>query len=206
MLQKRSLALLFATGTLVAAGMGFAAISGSPAQSASLPSISYNIDTLAPVEAPLQPAVATIQPAQPAASAPAEQPAPVKAVAAIDPAALECMAKIVHHEAGNQPRQGQIAVARTILNRIKAGRFGDTVCEVANQHGQFFDTTSYQPSRDSDSWANAVDVSRAVLRGDEDTQDVAHGAMYFRAAYRPASSFFRSRQRVGAIGDHIFYR
>jgi spore germination cell wall hydrolase CwlJ-like protein len=203
MLQKRSLALLSATGTLVAAGMGFAAISGSPAQSASLPSISYNVDTLAPAEATLQPAVATVQPAL---ATPAEQPVATKAVDAVDADALECMAKIVHHEAGNQPRQGQIAVARTLLNRIKSGKFGTTVCEVANQHGQFFDTTSYQPSRDSDSWTSAVDVSRAVLRGDEDTQDVAHGAMYFRAAYKPASSFFRSRQRVGAIGDHIFYR
>lgn len=203
MLQKRSLALLSATGTLVAAGMGFAAISGSPAQSASLPSISYNVDTLAPAEATLQPAVATVQPAL---AIPAEQPAATRPANALDPEALECMAKIVHHEAGNQPRQGQIAVARTLLNRIKSGRFGNTVCAVANQHGQFFDTTSYQPSRDSDSWTNAVDVSRAVLRGDEDTQDVAQGAMYFRAAYKPASSFFRSRQRVGAIGDHIFYR
>jgi spore germination cell wall hydrolase CwlJ-like protein len=203
MLQKRSLALLSATGTLVAAGMGFAAINGSPAQSASLPSISYDVDTLAPAEATLQPAVATVQSV---AAAPAEQPAVTKTADTVDPDALECMAKVVHHEAGNQPRQGQIAVARTLLNRIKAGRFGSTVCEVANQHGQFFDTSSYQPSRNSDSWSNAVDVSRAVLRGDEDTQDVAHGAMFFRAAYKPASSFFRSRQRVGAIGDHIFYR
>lgn len=203
MLQKRSLALLSATGTLVAAGMGFIAISGSPAQSASLPSISYNIETLAPAEATLQPAVATIQPA---AVLPTEQPAVVKTADTIDPEALECMAKVVHHEAGNQPRQGQIAVARTLLNRIRSGKFGGTVCEVANQHGQFFDTTSYRPSRDSDSWASAVDVSRAVLRGDEDTQGVAHGAMFFRSALKPASSFFRSRQRVGAIGDHIFYR
>ncbi|WP_404713493.1 cell wall hydrolase [Sphingomonas sp. MMS24-J13] len=203
MLQKRSLALLSATGTLVAAGVGFAAITGSPAQSASLPSIPYNVATLAPTEATLQPAVTTVLPA---IEAPAAQPAVTQAANAVDPEALECMAKIVHHEAGNQPRQGQIAVARTLLNRIKSGRFGSTVCEVANQHGQFFDTTSYQPSRDSDSWANAVDVSRAVLRGDEGTQGVAHGAMFFRAAYKPASSFFRSRQRVGAIGDHIFYR
>jgi spore germination cell wall hydrolase CwlJ-like protein len=80
------------------------------------------------------------------------------------------------------------------------------VCEVANQHGQFFNTNNYQPNRDSDTWTNAVDVSRSVLRGDEDADEVAPGAVYFRAAYRPANSFFRTRQRVGAIGDHIFYR
>lgn len=203
MIQKRSLALLSATGLLVVSGLGIATLNGSAAQSASLPVISYDNDMLAPA-GPVQPAVAVVAPTL--ASATPDQPAAtVKAAETIDSAELECMAKIVHHEAGNQPREGQIAVAQTLLHRMKSGKFGGSICEVANQPGQFFDTTSYRPSRDSDSWVSAVDVSRAVLRGDED-DDVAPGAMYFRASSRRANSFFRTRQRVGAIGDHIFYR
>jgi spore germination cell wall hydrolase CwlJ-like protein len=211
MFQKRPLALLSATGAmLVVSGLAVATVTGSAAQSAAFPVLSYDVGTLTPDAA--QPAVAVQAVALPTASVIEQAPIvaaaePVAPVAEkIDAAALDCMAKVVHHEARNQPREGQVAVAQTLLNRIKVGIFGGTVCEVANQHGQFFNTNNYQPNRDSDTWTSAVDVSRAVLRGDEDADEVAPGAVYFRAAYRPANSFFRTRQRVGAIGDHIFYR
>jgi spore germination cell wall hydrolase CwlJ-like protein len=202
MFSKRLFTLLSATGgLLVVSGTAAVALTGTVAQSAALPALTYDIQTIAAADA--EPSVASVQPAAVAAGAePVEHQ-----IAAIDPAAVDCMAKVIHHEARNQPRKGQIAVARTLINRIKAGgRFGDTVCAVANQRGQFFDTAAYRPSRESDTWANAVDVSRAVLRGDDDAQDVAPGAVYFRAAYKPANSFFRGRQRVAEIGDHVFYR
>jgi spore germination cell wall hydrolase CwlJ-like protein len=214
MFQKRPLALLSATGAmLVVSGLAVATVTGSAAQSAAFPVLSYDVETLTPADA-AQPVVAAAAVATPAVSATVIEQAPIAAAALptvpkaekIDAAALDCMAKVVHHEARNQPREGQVAVAQTLLNRIKVGIFGGTVCEVANQHGQFFNTSNYQPNRDSDTWTSAVDVSRAVLRGDEDADEVAPGAVYFRAAYRPANSFFRTRQRVGAIGDHIFYR
>lgn len=246
---------------VAASGISIVALSGSVAQSASFPVLSYQVDAIAPVKtggtnasqlasapAAALPAPAYSGPAntgstnsgvagpgatrsgspslsaftpsidprdaarstsdRAAASPPSATPAAVDAdkIAAVDPAALECMAKVVHHEARNQPRAGQIAVAQTLLNRIKAGRFGETVCQVANQRGQFFDTAAYRPSQDSDTWANAIDVARAVLRGDAEVSGVAHGAMFFRAASHRANGFFRGRERVGAIGDHIFYR
>lgn len=122
----------------------------------------------------------------------------------IDPAELECMAKVVRHEAGNQPRDGKLAVAQTLMNRLAMHRFGGTICGVVNQHGQFFSTASYNPDRDAAMWTDAVEVSRAVLSGSADA--VAPGAMFFRAARGPANSFFRSRQQVASIGDNVFYR
>lgn len=199
MILKRTKTLLStASAVLAVSAVAVLVTPGSVAQSAALPVISYDVAAIAPADS--KPAVVQAQPAALTSDAPqvADQ---------IDAAALECMAKVVHHEARNQPRRGQIAVAQTLVNRMKAGgRFGETVCEVASQRGQFFDITAYRPNHDSDTWANAVDVSRAVLRGEEDAGGAAPGAVYFRAAYRPASTFFRSRQRVGAIGDHIFYR
>lgn len=181
--------------TLLAAGLVFAAIgqmafasAGLAAPTAELPRLAYDLAALAP---------------EPAA-APAVMPEAPAQSAEVDPASLECMAKIVHHEARGQPRNGQIAVAKTLVNRLKAGRFGGTICAVANQHGQFFDTAGYQPSRDSDSWVAAVEVSRDVLTGE--SNDPAPGAMFFHAAYHPAGGFFRTRQRVGAIGGQVFYR
>lgn len=123
-----------------------------------------------------------------------------------EPAAseLECMAKVVLHEAGNQPHDGQVAVAQAVANRLAAGRFGGSVCDVVNAPGQFFATAAYRPDRDGDGWAGAMAVARDVLRGE--AAPVAPGALFFRAAYSPPSSFFRSRQRVAAVGAHIFYR
>jgi hypothetical protein len=77
---------------------------------------------------------------------------------------VNCVAKVVHHEAGNQPREGKLAVAHVLLNRVKKG-FGDNVCAVAKQPGQFFRIDRYHPDRKSDGWAEAVDVARDVLAG-----------------------------------------
>ena len=124
--------------------------------------------------------------------------------AGIDEASLTCLAKVVHHEARNQPRSGQVAVAQTLVNRLKAGgRFGSTICEVANQRGQYFNTSAYRP-HDDDTWTEAMEVARNTLSGTE--QQVVPGALFFRAAYSSSTSFFRTRQRIAAVGDHVFYR
>lgn len=123
--------------------------------------------------------------------------------AELDPRAVTCMAKVVHHEAGNQPRKGQIAVAHVLLNRVKRG-FGHHVCEVANQRGQFFRLARYKPNRKSAEWAEAVDVARDVLAGE--VPDHSKGALYFRATWKRPNSFFRSRTKVTRLDDHVFYR
>jgi len=127
-----------------------------------------------------------------------------KAAAKIASSELDCMAKVVRHEAANQSRQGQRAVAEILVNRAKSGRFPSTICGVANQPGQFFDTTSYNPSRDTAEWKTAMEISREVLSGQG--QNVARGAYFYHAAYQAPTRFFRGRQQVLAMGDHIFYR
>lgn len=117
---------------------------------------------------------------------------------------LECMAKVVHHEAGNQPRSGQLAVAQLIMNRVGQDRFGESVCEVVNQPGQFFRTASYNPKRGTDRWATAVEVSRQAMAGSGD--QVVPGAVFYHAASQGPNRFFRTRQRISTVGDHVFYR
>jgi N-acetylmuramoyl-L-alanine amidase len=128
---------------------------------------------------------------------------PSSRTAALD-SELECMAKVVRHEAANQSRKGQRAVAEIIMNRVRSGRFADTVCGVVNQPGQFFDTASYNPSRNTKQWQTAVEVSREVLGNDG--ENVTNGALFYHASYQSPTRFFRGRQQVLAMGDHIFYR
>lgn len=126
-------------------------------------------------------------------------------VATVDAEALECMAKVVHHESRGQPHKGQLAVAQTLVNRLKAGRrFGGSICEVANQRGQFFNTRAYQPRRDTGDWQTALEIARETLAGSAEA--AAPGAIFFHAGYRAPSGFFRGRQRVAAIGGQVFYR
>jgi spore germination cell wall hydrolase CwlJ-like protein len=190
---------------IVLALSGFALSSGSSAAElvGNTPLLAYDLSATIPAS---MPAVTPVQARFADDSAePAPQTAPVT-VAAVDPADVECMAKVVMHEANNQPREGKIAVAQTLVNRLKAGngRFGDSICEIVNQKGQYFRIGSFRPRRDSDGWQDAVEVAHQVLAGQ--TEPVAPGAMYFRASYAPANAFFRTRQRVTTVGAHVFYR
>jgi N-acetylmuramoyl-L-alanine amidase len=120
-------------------------------------------------------------------------------------ATIDCIAKVVRHEAANQSEKGQLAVAQLIVNRTKAGsRFGHTACAVVNQRGQFFDTGSYHPDRSSGAWTRAVAVSRDAVQNVSPA--VVPGALFYHAAYQAPPRFFRGRQRVAVLGDHIFYR
>jgi len=49
------------------------------------------------------------------------------------PAELELFARLVHAEAGGEPYQGQVAVAATVLNRIRSPKFPDTLSGVTYQ-------------------------------------------------------------------------
>ena len=202
MFHKRPLTL--ASG----AGLGLALLSfalpssGSSAAEyvAATPLLAYDLSATAPTPAPGPPA--QVQLAQTTDDGDsAAQTAP----ASVDAKSVECMAKVVLHEAANQPREGKVAVAQTLVNRLKAGgRFGGSICEVVNQKGQYFRIASFHPRKDSDGWQEAVEVAHDVLAGN--TQPVAPGAMYFRASYAPANAFFRTRERVATVGAHIFYR
>jgi len=199
MFSKR---LTLVSGAALTAALSALALSASGSSAAeyaaATPLLAYDLSATGP-SASITPAVA--------APAPGETLADVGTpgtMIAIDAASVECMAKVVMHEAANQPREGKVAVAQTLVNRLKAGRFGDSICAVANQKGQFFHIASFRPRRDSNGWQEAVEVAHDVLAGNADP--VAPGAMYFRASYARTNAFFRTRERVAAVGAHVFYR
>jgi hypothetical protein len=75
-------------------------------------------------------AIATLTPAAPVLAA---------AHTDLDGEAL-CMAKVVHREAGSEPRKGQLAVRRR-SSTASARALRQTICGVANQRGQYFNTS-----------------------------------------------------------------
>lgn len=55
----------------------------------------------------------------------------------IDPVQTGCMAEAIWFEARNQPLQGQVYVAQTIMNRVGSSGYPNTICEVVHQPYQF---------------------------------------------------------------------
>jgi spore germination cell wall hydrolase CwlJ-like protein len=205
MFSKRQITLASGAGLALALTCFALPASGSSAAEyvAATPLLAYDLSATAPAQTPAAQQPAVVQPAPQADSAD-DDTAQAPILASVDAKSVECMAKVVMHEAANQPREGKIAVAQTLVNRLKAGRFGDSICGVVNQKGQYFRIASFHPRKDSDGWQEAVEVAHDVLAGQ--TQPVAPGAMYFRASYAPANAFFRTRERVATVGAHIFYR
>lgn len=138
--------------------------------------------------------------APPAEIAIVAEPAPAPA---LNDDHVTCVAKVVHHEAANQPRDGQIAVAHVLLNRVEEG-FGRDVCAVARQPRQFFNIDRYKPNPASQSWETAVAVAREVLSGE--AEDHSRGALYFHANWAKLDRFFQTRTRVARLDDHDFFR
>jgi hypothetical protein len=120
----------------------------------------------------------------------------------VDPE-TECMAKVVQHEAGNQPLEGKLAVAEVIVNRTRSGRFPTTPCAVANQRGQFFQTDAYSVPRESSRWRTAIAIARVAQAGE--WTSAAGGALFFHASYA-GTGWARHREFVARIADQIFYR
>jgi N-acetylmuramoyl-L-alanine amidase len=190
----------------------------------SVPLTTFNVLTspqVPPVATPAEPAVDAAAPQlQPAIvqTAPAAEPqAQVEADAAdydslseavaaqsasADDRELQCLASGVYFESKGEPLAGQLAVAKTILNRTRSGRFPKSVCSVLTQRGQFsFVRGGYVPTGRGAAWNTAVAIAKVAQRDLWDS--AADNALYFHA--RRVSPGWRM-MKVAAIGNHVFYR
>lgn len=188
------------------APLGFALAAGA-AEAHQAPAAPQPVQTAMVTPTPAVPAPAEAlvveQPAAPEEADVPETPAPTPPVSQVVDAELTCLAKVVVHESGNQPRAGQLAVAQVVMNRVNDSRrrFGRTICGVIMQRGQFFNVHAYNPPRDA-RWRRALEVAREARAGTSD--QVMDGALFFHAAY--ANVNFRGRTRVGRLAGHVFYR
>lgn len=116
---------------------------------------------------------------------------------------LHCLAVGVYFEAKGEPLSGQLAVADVILNRTTSGRFPRSVCGVLTQRGQFsFVRGGKLPTPPANAqWRKAMAVAQVAQK--ELWDSPVENALYFHARY--VSPRWK-RARVGAVGNHIFYR
>lgn len=119
-----------------------------------------------------------------------------------------CIAVAVYHEARGESLEGQLAVARVIMNRAASDRYPGSWCGVVKQPWQFSfvnPRSGRMPGVDEGSaaWRRALGVTRLAINNA--VASVPTDCLWYHANY-VAPSWGRRLQRVSQIGAHIFYR
>ncbi len=133
------------------------------------------------------------------------------ASAAAQARALECLTSAIYYEAGQEPIDGQRAVAQVILNRVRHPAFPASVCGVVYQGStrqtgcQFTFTCDGSMARApmAASWNRARMVAAAALAGS--VYAGVGNATHYHADY-VVPYWAASQAKTAVIGAHLFYR
>jgi spore germination cell wall hydrolase CwlJ-like protein len=120
----------------------------------------------------------------------------------------KCIAVAVYHEARGETVEGQLAVARVIMNRAASGKYPSSWCGTVKQPWQFSfvnPRTGHIPFVDesSVSWRKALGVTRLAVADAVPT--LTKDVLWYHATY-VAPSWGRRLSFAQKIGTHIFYR
>ncbi|HYH01673.1 MAG TPA: cell wall hydrolase [Bacillota bacterium] len=111
---------------------------------------------------------------------------------------FQILARIISAEAKGEPMEGQVAVGAVILNRVKSGKFPDTIAANVLKRGQF------EPVANGHIWreptSSAIRAARLALKG----WDPTNGALYFYNPVKSSSRWIWSRTVITRIGNHVF--
>ncbi|WP_119419570.1 cell wall hydrolase [Desertibaculum subflavum] len=139
------------------------------------------------------------------------QPAKIAARRAVDPAERDCLAEAIYFESRGEPRDGQIAVAHVVLNRVASKAYPARICSVIGEgeelgkgRCQFHWRCDGKPDVPGEyaAWLDAQALAEEVLAGN--IPDPTRGALFFHAVH--VSPEWASRlRRTALIGSHIYY-
>jgi N-acetylmuramoyl-L-alanine amidase len=117
-----------------------------------------------------------------------------------------CLATAVYFEARGESAEGQLAVARVVMNRAASGKYPPTWCSTVKQPAQFsFVRNGQFPAVNigSDSWRKAQAITRLAMSNA--VPSLSSDVLWYHANY-VAPSWGRRLTRAEKIGAHIFYR
>ncbi len=126
--------------------------------------------------------------------------------------ALNCLTSAIYYEAGNEPEDGQRAVAQVVLNRVRNPLWPHSICGVVYQGSERIDAKcqftfscdgSMARPPDIAAWSRARRIAQQALSGLV-YKPVGLATHYHTLAVRP--SWSATLQPVAVIGAHIFYR
>ena len=125
---------------------------------------------------------------------------------------LECLTRNIYWEAASEPFEGKVAVAQVTLNRMRSGKFPDSVCGVVYQKNVFYEKVVCQFSWYCEGnqkikpihkplWRESEEVAKKVLLEGFRLPGLKN-ALYYHADYvNPGWQL----PKIEQIGRHIFY-
>ena len=119
---------------------------------------------------------------------------------------MHCLATAVYFEARGESVDGQLAVARVVMNRAASGKYPPSWCATVKQPWQFsFVRNGVFPHIDTQSgaWARAEAVAK--LAAANIVPSLSNDVLWYHADY-VAPSWGHRLTLVSKIGAHIFYR
>src|SRR5579859_957921 len=104
---------------------------------------------------------------------------------------IECVAKTIYLEAGNQPKEGKQAVGFVIFNRVKKNNYTLSPCQVIKKHNQF----SWRKNVNTHSleYISCYIISNDIFNNDYD--DTTKGALYFMADWAPTPKWLKKKKK-----------
>jgi spore germination cell wall hydrolase CwlJ-like protein len=130
-------------------------------------------------------------------------PKPKPAHVAVTNSQLECLIKVMNHEAGGESARGQKAVGYVVMNRSKSSRFPSTVCGVVYQRSQFTNI-SRSHSIPTNKYNQLKAIALDIISSYSSINDPTHGSLYFHAASILPN--WGNLIRTVRIGAQIFYK
>ncbi len=124
---------------------------------------------------------------------------------------IACLSQAIYFESRGEALEGRIAVAETILNRVKSERYPDTVCKVVRQGTGLLNQCQFSYHCDGlkenidelDVYIDIQKLAVKMLSGYSTT--VTDGATHFHTI--DVSPYWASELIMTAsIGRHLFYR
>ncbi|TPI36433.1 cell wall hydrolase [Mesorhizobium sp. B3-1-6] len=91
----------------------------------------------------------------------------------------ECLQRAMFFESNRSSRDGMIAVGTVVMNRLRSGQHGNTICQVVGEPGQFAPGVMTRPMN-SKALPDVEEAADAVLRGERKAK--LKNTMYFHTA------------------------
>ncbi len=139
----------------------------------------------------------------------------IKIPVAINNRDINCLAQTIYFEAKNQPKEGQVAVGVTTLNRTRHELYPNSICGVVYHKTRDGSKTLCQyswvcqkrlklPKSDDELWLASLQLAKELISGNyAHWQKKYSKSLFFHATY--AKNHWQ-RPKISRVGQHIFYQ
>jgi len=122
---------------------------------------------------------------------------------------ITCLAYNAYHEARGEANLANIVIMSTVMNRVASPIYEDTVCGVIKEHKQYSWTSDGRsdaiPEKRRDRYDRLYRLAEYFLIHKDELILLADGATHYHAT-RIRPYWYKTKQRLFVLGNHIFYR